>query len=99
MIANGTSISCTIPSQDNNGQVLPARASLAHGFRRGWTNFKKRLREYRRRRATRQQLLELDLRGLKDIGISPADAEREANLPFWRPQSFGGKACRNSLRN
>jgi uncharacterized protein YjiS (DUF1127 family) len=31
----------------------------------------------------RRALLELDERLLKDIGISRADAEREASRPFW----------------
>lgn len=33
----------------------------------------------------RRALLELDERLLKDIGISRADAEREAIRPFWEP--------------
>jgi uncharacterized protein YjiS (DUF1127 family) len=33
----------------------------------------------------RQALMALDDRLLKDIGVSRADAEREANKPFWRP--------------
>ena len=32
----------------------------------------------------RRQLMEFDDALLKDIGISRADAEREANKPFWR---------------
>ena len=33
----------------------------------------------------RRSLLELDDRLLKDIGITRADAEREASRPFWDP--------------
>jgi len=33
---------------------------------------------------SRRRITELDARLLKDIGISYADAEREANKPFWR---------------
>ena len=33
----------------------------------------------------RRALLELDERLLKDIGITRADAEREASRPFWDP--------------
>jgi uncharacterized protein YjiS (DUF1127 family) len=33
----------------------------------------------------RRQLLMLSDAALKDIGISRADAEREAAQPFWRP--------------
>lgn len=36
-----------------------------------------------RRRASRRVLASLDAHMLKDIGISPADAAREANKPFW----------------
>ncbi|MBV9247800.1 MAG: DUF1127 domain-containing protein [Acetobacteraceae bacterium] len=38
------------------------------------------LRRYR----TRQRIAELDAQMLKDIGITYAEAEREANKPFWR---------------
>lgn len=34
-------------------------------------------------RRQRRQLLTLDERALQDIGISRADAEREAARPFW----------------
>lgn len=37
-----------------------------------------------RRRATRKQIVRLDAHALKDIGVSYADAEAEANKPFWR---------------
>jgi uncharacterized protein YjiS (DUF1127 family) len=30
-------------------------------------------------------LAELDVRLLRDIGLSPAEAMREALLPFWKP--------------
>jgi uncharacterized protein YjiS (DUF1127 family) len=33
----------------------------------------------------RRALLKLDERLLKDIGITRADAEREASRPFWDP--------------
>lgn len=33
----------------------------------------------------RHALLKLDDRMLRDIGISRADAAREADKPFWRP--------------
>ena len=31
----------------------------------------------------RRSLMQLDDRGLKDIGLSRADADREWNRPFW----------------
>jgi uncharacterized protein YjiS (DUF1127 family) len=33
----------------------------------------------------RRQLLELDDRMLKDIGLNRGDVERECAKPFWRP--------------
>jgi uncharacterized protein YjiS (DUF1127 family) len=44
-----------------------------------------RLREWRRRRRSRTMLVQLDDYILKDIGITTAEAEREANKPFWLP--------------
>lgn len=38
----------------------------------------------RRAAEERAQLLALDERGLRDIGISRLDALREANRPLWR---------------
>ena len=37
-----------------------------------------------RRYRTRQRIAELDRHILKDIGVSFAEAEAEANKPFWR---------------
>jgi uncharacterized protein YjiS (DUF1127 family) len=37
-----------------------------------------------RRYHSRQRIAELDGHLLKDIGVSFADAEAEANKPFWR---------------
>jgi uncharacterized protein YjiS (DUF1127 family) len=42
------------------------------------------LRQAIRRWQTRRRLAEMDGRLLKDIGVSYADAELEANKPFWR---------------
>jgi len=41
------------------------------------------LREWRRRRRSRASLSRLDDRMLRDIGVTYAEAEREANKPFW----------------
>ena len=43
--------------------------------------------EYRlacERRRQRKQLLEMDDRQLKDIGITPEQAEQEAGKPIWK---------------
>jgi uncharacterized protein YjiS (DUF1127 family) len=37
-----------------------------------------------RRYRTRQRISQLDTHILKDIGVSFAEAEAEANKPFWR---------------
>ena len=41
------------------------------------------LRFWLQRRRERQQLLDLDERLLRDIGLSRAEAEREAAKPIW----------------
>jgi uncharacterized protein YjiS (DUF1127 family) len=43
------------------------------------------LREWWRRRRSRVSLSQLDSHMLKDIGLSYAEAEHEANKPFWLP--------------
>jgi uncharacterized protein YjiS (DUF1127 family) len=40
---------------------------------------------WQQRRHGRRDLLGLDDRLLRDIGLSRAAAEREAHKPFWRP--------------
>ncbi len=40
---------------------------------------------WRERARQRRHLASLEDRLLKDMGISRADAEREASKPFWRP--------------
>jgi len=37
-----------------------------------------------RRYRTRQRIADLDSHLLKDIGVTPVEAEMEANKPFWR---------------
>lgn len=42
------------------------------------------LRTWQQRHRTRRDLLNLNDRLLRDIGISRAEAEREASKPFWQ---------------
>jgi uncharacterized protein YjiS (DUF1127 family) len=43
----------------------------------------RRIVEWRRRAATRRELITLTDRDLRDIGIGRTEAEAEANKPFW----------------
>jgi uncharacterized protein YjiS (DUF1127 family) len=57
----------------------PIRAAVA-AFRR----LREEVAYWRAQQRARAQLLLLDERGLKDIGISRAQAQFEAEKPFWR---------------
>lgn len=62
--------------EGGNGRRLtevPARATLIGR----WQRFMRRL-------TTRRALLRLNDAQLQDIGLSREQAEREANLPFWK---------------
>jgi len=63
-----------------NGPVLrkPPRRTT-------WPTVAGTVRTALRRRRTRQALADLDRFLLKDIGVSYAEAEAEANKPFWVP--------------
>ena len=56
-------------------RILPVVPVLS-----GWGQIRAAWRRYR----TRQRIEHLDAHLLKDIGVSYADAEAEANKPFWR---------------
>jgi uncharacterized protein YjiS (DUF1127 family) len=47
--------------------------------------FRKARTLWRARHQERSQLLGLDERMLRDIGLSKVDVWHEANKPFWRP--------------
>lgn len=55
----------------------PPRRPRAPGWRRS-------LAAAWRRQRSRQRIAHLDAHALKDIGVSYAEAEAEANKPFWR---------------
>ncbi len=42
------------------------------------------LKLWRARHRQRRCLAQLDTRALRDIGVTPYDAQREAATPFWR---------------
>lgn len=54
------------------------------GFRRGVGETRAWLLRAWRRYRSRQGIAGLDARMLRDIGVSYAEAEDEANKPFWR---------------
>ena len=50
---------------------------------RGVASLRSRLRTGWRRYRSRQRIAALDAHALKDIGVTHAEAEAEANKPFW----------------
>jgi uncharacterized protein YjiS (DUF1127 family) len=48
-----------------------------------WSRFGQSIGEWRRRARSRHELMTLSDAGLRDIGISRCDLEREARKPFW----------------
>jgi uncharacterized protein YjiS (DUF1127 family) len=61
-------------------ELLPARRWLPLRDMLSWDSFAAAWRRYR----SRQRIAELDSHLLKDIGVGFAEAEAEANKPFWR---------------
>ena len=61
-----------------------ARVRPPHPFAARPASFGSLVREAWRRHRTRRRIANLDSRALQDIGISFAEAEAEANKPFWR---------------
>ncbi|AZM97369.1 MULTISPECIES: DUF1127 domain-containing protein [Halomonadaceae] len=51
------------------------------------TQIRCQLRHYYQRRCSRRQLLALDDRLLKDIGITRTQAQKEGCKPFWKHSS------------
>jgi uncharacterized protein YjiS (DUF1127 family) len=62
----------------------PLRLPMAAALPRNHPSLWDQLRAAWRRHHSRQQIAELNSYLLKDIGITHADAEFEANKPFWR---------------
>jgi len=60
----------------NNKNSSPLRASP-------WSRIRHNFGEWRRRSQSRRELMSLSDTGLRDIGCSRCDAEREASKPFW----------------
>lgn len=64
---------------------LPARRECGNGtVRARLCSAVARLRLWRRRARDRRELLRLDTRLLRDIGVTADEARCEAAKPFWR---------------
>ena len=73
-----------MPKLHSTLSVLPWRAPAVPA--RQWLEFAEAwLRLAQARRRERQLLSELDSRMLRDIGLSPFEAAREARKPWWQP--------------
>jgi uncharacterized protein YjiS (DUF1127 family) len=63
------------------------RRSAPQGF---FTRVGSHLRKWRRSAVSRHELMTLDDRELRDIGLTRIDAENEAGKPFWAPVIANG---------
>ena len=62
------------------------RPSAAVARRTGWLiTARARVSRWRERARSRRLLQDLDERLLHDIGLTPADVERERRKRFWQP--------------
>ena len=77
--------STAIRGARGHGAGPAALITLADTGRRGLSRLYSRLAECYRRHRSRDELARLSPRMLQDIGITPADRERECIKPFWRP--------------
>jgi uncharacterized protein YjiS (DUF1127 family) len=62
----------------------PHRRDHGHGGAAKLAEFSKTFRAAMRRWRTRQRISQLDQHALRDIGVTYAEAEREANKGFWQ---------------
>ena len=62
----------------------PRRLSIPEALESGQPTLWDQLRTAWRRHQSRQRIAELNPFLLKDIGVTHAVAEHEANKPFWR---------------
>ena len=62
-----------LPWDTNPGPRRPGQPSLVRSILQAW-----------QRARTRRLLVQMTAHELRDIGVTPTDAETEANKPFWR---------------
>ena len=67
----------------NDCACRPAPDGVTGAVFRAFYRVVDRVQQWQAMAKERRQLLALDQRMLKDIGVSQADAMREANRPFW----------------
>ena len=60
------------------------RRFTEHPVPRGARSLRAILREWQRRARSRRELLALDARTLRDIGVTRAEAVRLGTKPFWK---------------
>lgn len=69
----------------NSSHCLPAQRECGNGTARAWLcAATRRLRLWHRRARERRELLRLDSRLCRDIGLTVDEVRREAAKPFWR---------------
>ncbi len=68
--------------------ILPFRSLTAPPARGAWRSLVARVRARLAEARTRRQLMELDGRGLSDIGMSPAQAQFLSERPVWELVPF-----------
>ncbi len=61
-----------------------SRPYFATRSRRNWLQLLQVLQRWQRNYRTRQQLAQLDIRQLADVGISHSERSAELDKPFWR---------------
>ncbi|MGE3294910.1 MAG: DUF1127 domain-containing protein [Geminicoccaceae bacterium] len=65
--------------------MIALHRNVQHAVARpSFARFVVRIEDWLERRRQRRALLALDDKLLKDIGLAPSDAWREAHKPFWR---------------
>jgi len=72
MAITPTVASAALPSRDRGSSPISVLKAL-----RWWRTAGERYRQ-------RKQLMEMDYRQLKDIGITPEEAQQEARKPIWK---------------
>lgn len=73
-------IPAAINQQRDSAMPVRRRAGLLGVIARAFAT----LQRWRDRAYSRRELAAFDRRMLRDIGVSPYDAGREINKPFWR---------------